>query len=350
MASSARLSWPMGPPPARSRHRASISPASGRQTAWARRPAAVTRTTDVPDTRSPGPPSVGGSTRRYPHRRSPANESLVVPARSWRRSTRTPSGSTYWRTLAHITWDTSQGRPAGPPDDRPAPVRWGIRCSNSLSNSTEGHEYLREQYREGEPGRHGGSQPIRPSSSATSRRGATARKPSSQISPTSSHPTPRSSRMPTQPAVAHVRRSEEVLGCGPGEHLLHTRAGGTPQVRKRAIVMPVDPGVDEGLPVPHEEGGGPVAQPFGDVGEGQADGPDPRQGRRRGPLRVAHAKTTVRWPLSNTRSARCHRSPRARTERSTSRPMRRSSSTVSAWSMRAVSCSMIGPASSSAVT
>ena len=35
--------------------------------------------------------------------------------------------------LAHMAWETSQGPP--PPARPPREVRWGIRCSNSLSNS-----------------------------------------------------------------------------------------------------------------------------------------------------------------------------------------------------------------------
>ena len=61
-------------------------------------------------------------------------------------------------------------------------------------------------------------------------------------------------------------------------------------------------------------------------------------------------KTTVLLPLRRTRSSRCQRRPRASTVLSTSRPTRRNSSTESPWSMRRVSCSMIGPSSSSAVT
>ena len=60
--------------------------------------------------------------------------------------------------------------------------------------------------------------------------------------------------------------------------------------------------------------------------------------------------TTVRQPCMSTRSSRCQRSPRASTAFSTSRPLRTVSSTVSPWSTRITSCSMIGPSSRSAVT
>ena len=63
-----------------------------------------------------------------------------------------------------------------------------------------------------------------------------------------------------------------------------------------------------------------------------------------------YLKTTVRCPLSSTRCSLCHLTARASTWLSVSRPRAVRSSTVSVWSARATSCSMIGPSSRSAVT
>ena len=66
--------------------------------------------------------------------------------------------------------------------------------------------------------------------------------------------------------------------------------------------------------------------------------------------RVCHSKTTVRLPSMRTRSSRCRPRPEREPCGSTSRPIRIMSSTLSRCEMRATSWSMIGPASSSAVT
>lgn len=50
-------------------------------------------------------------------------------------------------------------------------------------------------------------------------------------------------------------------------------------------------------------------------------------------------KTTVLLPSTNTASARCHRTARANTSRSKSRPLRIISATESLWLMRVTSCS-----------
>ncbi len=68
------------------------------------------------------------------------------------------------------------------------------------------------------------------------------------------------------------------------------------------------------------------------------------------PRRPPTQKTTVRPPSSSTRSSRWAVTARARTRRSTSRPMRTRSGTSSSWPTRTTSWSMIGPASRSAVT
>ena len=65
---------------------------------------------------------------------------------------------------------------------------------------------------------------------------------------------------------------------------------------------------------------------------------------------LPHSNTTVRLPSTRTRSSRCQRTAWASTRRSTSRPMRTMSSTLSLWEIWATSWLMIGPASSSAVT
>ena len=65
---------------------------------------------------------------------------------------------------------------------------------------------------------------------------------------------------------------------------------------------------------------------------------------------VDQRKTTVLWPLRMTRRSLCHLTARASTWLSVSRPRAVRSSTVSVWSARATSCSMIGPSSRSAVT
>ena len=109
---------------------------------------------------------------------------------------------------------------------------------------------------------------------------------------------------------------------------------------------------DVGPPVAVELGSGAAAMPGErSPGAGRRTGGDGSAGWGAPGRRVpAYGKTTVLLPLSSTRSSRCQRRPRASTVRSTSRPTRCSSSTESAWSMRRVSCSMIGPSSSSAVT
>ena len=61
-------------------------------------------------------------------------------------------------------------------------------------------------------------------------------------------------------------------------------------------------------------------------------------------------KTTVRLPFSSTRCSACHWMARARATHSMSRPMPTSCSGVQLWSMRATSCSMMGPSSRSLVT
>ena len=61
-------------------------------------------------------------------------------------------------------------------------------------------------------------------------------------------------------------------------------------------------------------------------------------------------KTIVLLPWTRMRSSTCQATARASTARSVWRPIRRRSSTVSRWSTRCTSCSMIGPASSSLVT
>ncbi len=70
-----------------------------------------------------------------------------------------------------------------------------------------------------------------------------------------------------------------------------------------------------------------------------------------GPTRPAQGwKTTVRAPQRNTRSSAWAVTARARTSRSTSRPIATICSGVRVWFTRTTSCSMIGPSSSSAVT
>ena len=65
---------------------------------------------------------------------------------------------------------------------------------------------------------------------------------------------------------------------------------------------------------------------------------------------ASYSKTTVRVPCSRMRSCRCQATARARTARSIWRPTRRRSSALSRCVTRCTSCSMIGPASRSAVT
>ena len=71
---------------------------------------------------------------------------------------------------------------------------------------------------------------------------------------------------------------------------------------------------------------------------------------RQGDEAVRHANTTVRLPLISTRRSRCTRTARVRVWRSSSRPLRMRSSTVSRCETRATACSMIGPWSSCSVT
>jgi hypothetical protein len=74
------------------------------------------------------------------------------------------------------------------------------------------------------------------------------------------------------------------------------------------------------------------------------------RGRRGARPLTRYRKTIVLPPSTSTRSSRCQRRPRASTSRSMSRPRRTTSSTVSPWSTRVTSCSMIGPSSRSEVT
>ena len=57
----------------------------------------------------------------------------------------------------------------------------------------------------------------------------------------------------------------------------------------------------------------------------------------------AQPKTIVRLPDTSTRRSRCSRTARVSTRRSSSPPLRTSSSTSSRWLTRQTSCSMIGP-------
>ena len=68
------------------------------------------------------------------------------------------------------------------------------------------------------------------------------------------------------------------------------------------------------------------------------------------PPPCGYENTTVLFPWTSTRSSQCQRTARARTRRSRSRPRCFRSSTESRCETRPTSCSMIGPASSSAVT
>lgn len=61
-------------------------------------------------------------------------------------------------------------------------------------------------------------------------------------------------------------------------------------------------------------------------------------------------KTTVQRPLTSTRLSLCHRTARASTWASTSRPSATSSSGACEWLTRTTSCSMMGPSSRSGVT
>ena len=67
---------------------------------------------------------------------------------------------------------------------------------------------------------------------------------------------------------------------------------------------------------------------------------------------LCHAQsvnTTVLFPCTNTLSSSTHRTALASTSLSRSRPFRSMSFTESLWVIRVTSCSMMGPASSSAV-
>ena len=91
-------------------------------------------------------------------------------------------------------------------------------------------------------------------------------------------------------------------------------------------------------------------------GTREAPGRQPYRPACRGPVEPVllghppHWNTTVRFPCRRMRSSRCQATARASTARSISRPTRRMSATLSRCVTRCTSCSMIGPASRSAVT
>src|ERR1700753_4419268 len=74
-------------------------------------------------------------------------------------------------------------------------------------------------------------------------------------------------------ATAAVRRAEDAVRFGLDQLGLSAGRGGTPQVRELVLVVALGPQRDERLLVPDVPGRRAVAGALGDLGQGQADGP-----------------------------------------------------------------------------